>query len=199
MNTLLLILLLLSSLVTASHGQFGLPPNEIALEEQNLRQALAGPHERASLQVLTKVLILRDTTSTSDALYDLVVRFDPERYRDPRVGTYPLNFENQFIFWGKRISMYTRSSSWTSGRFYLHDISTAEEAWIFTEDARSLYRPATKRRPVSLRGWLKLIHATDPRTDLRTMSRWLRLMHKESQDQVILRLQAEKQRNSTSP
>lgn len=196
---ILLILLLISSLVTASHGQQDLPPNEIQLAEQNLQQALAGPHERAFLQVLTKVLILRDTSVDTDAIYDLVVRFDPERYRDPRVGTYPLSFENQFILWGKRISLYTRSTSWTSGRFYLHDISTANEAWIFTDDLRSLYRPATKRLPVSLRGWLKLIHAADPRTDLRTMSRWLRLMHKESRDQVIHRLQAEKQRNSTTP
>ena len=196
---ILLILLLISSLVTASHGQQDLPPNEIQLAEQNLLQVLAAPNERAFLQVLTEVRILRDTSIDTATIYDLVVRFDPDRFRNPRVGRYPLSFENQLILWGKRISLYTRSTSWTSGRFYLHDISTAEEAWISTEDLRSLYQPATKKLPVSFRGWLKLIHSADPRTDLRTMSRWLRMMHKESRDQVTRRLQAENQKNSTTP
>ena len=37
--------------------------------------------------------------------YDLVVRFDPTRYRDPHVGSYPLSIMDQFILRGKRVSL----------------------------------------------------------------------------------------------
>ena len=97
--------------------------------------------------------------------------------------------------------MYTRSTSWTSGRFFLRDISIPREAWIFSEDARALYKPPTDKLPskddASFPQWLKLIHAVEPHTDLRTMSRWLRLMHDETRDQLIRRRQAEQKKSST--
>ena len=150
-----------------------------------------GPHEKAFLEVLTEVRVLRDTTIDTAAVYDLVARFDPERYHDPSVGMYPLRFEDQFILWGKRVSLFTRSTTWTSRRFYLHDISTARQAWIFTEDTRILYKPPTRNLPPSdpsaFPRWLELIYSVDPHTPLRSMGRWLRLMHDESRDQVMAR------------
>jgi len=81
----------------------------IRLAEQNLRQVLAGPHERAFRQILTAVRILPDTLDTA-AVYDLVVHFDPQRYQNPQVGTYPLTFEDQFIIWESASPVYPRHS-----------------------------------------------------------------------------------------
>ena len=185
---------------TVAQQAYSLSAQEIQLAEQKLHQALAGPRERAFLQTLTEVRVVADTLDTA-VVYDLVVHYDPERYRDPQVGVYPLSFEDQFILWGKRVAMYTRSTSWTSGRFFLRDISIPRESWIFSEDLRTLYKSPTDRLPskddASFPQWLKLIHAAAPYTDLRTMSRWLRLMHDETRDQLIRRLQAERQRSST--
>jgi len=199
-----IVLLLILSSLTASYGQqtpVELTPAELQVAENNLRQTLAGPREKAFLQILTEVRILRDELIDTAFVYDLAVRFDPGRYHDPRVGIYPLGFEDQFILWGKRIAVYTRSTSWKSGRFFLRDISVPREAWIFTEDARTLYPPAAGNLPpadpTAFPQWRKRIYAADPRTDIRTMSRWFRLMHDESRELLIRRLQAEKQQEST--
>lgn len=196
--SLLLFFLSLAAPATAQQA-YSLTEQEIQLAEQQLLQSLAGPREPAFLQTLTQVSIVPDTLDTA-AVYDLIVHFDPERYRDPQVGIYPFSFEDQFILWGKRIAMYTRRTSWTSGRFFLRDISIPREAWIFSEDARSLSKLATDKLPAkddaSFPQWLKLIHAVDPHTDMRAMSRWLRLMHDETRDQLIRRLQAERKKSS---
>lgn len=199
MSIFILLLFMGLAAPTVAQQAHSLSDQEVQLAEQKLFQALAGPRERAFLQTLTEVRIVPDTLDIAVA-YDLVVHFDPERYRDPQVGSYPLSFEDQFILWGKRIAMYSRSTSWTSGRFFLRDISIPREAWIFSEDARALYKSPTDRLPAksdaSFPLWLKLIHAVEPYTDLRTMSRWLRLMQDETRDQLIRRLQAERQRSS---
>ena len=181
-----------------------LAPEEIRAAEHHLRLVLAGPGDGAFRQVLAGVDILRDTAQDTVLVYDLVARFDPERYRDPRVGLYPLTFEDQFIQWGRRVGVYTRSTFWRSGRFYLHDIGSSRQAWIFTADARRLHTPAGKWPPVvsqemmsavfspeilpdGLRRWLRIIQATKPGTDLRSMSRWLGLMKDESREAVLQR------------
>jgi hypothetical protein len=159
-----------------------------------LQQALAGASEPAYLQVLTSVGIVVDPNDTV-GVHDLIARYDPDRFHDPHLGIYPLTFEDQFIQWGKRIALFTRSSSWNSSRFYLHDISTGEQAWIYTWEARRLYpvRPVTYPPAASVdnrprqAAWLQLIYAADPGTDLRSMSEWLRLMRREARETVVAR------------
>ena len=102
-----------------------------------------------------------------------------------------MSFENQFIYWGRRIALYTQRTSWKSGRFYLRDISTAREAWIFTEDARLLLGSLRKKLPTDRAKWLRFVHSFTPYTDLRTMSYWLRLLRIEERELVIRRLQRE--------
>ena len=182
---ILLVLLALAVMAGTQTPAPELSPEEIQAAEQKLRLTLAGPREKAFLQVLIEVQIVRDETVDTTFVYDLMVRFDPERYRNPRVGIYPLSFEDQFILWGKRIAMYTRSTPWQSSRFYLHDIARGRQAWIFSEDARRLYsRPKVKK-----------FHEVEAATDLRRMSRWLRLMRPESREIVIQRRQEELQNN----
>ena len=111
-------------------------PVEIRIATAKLRNALAGPQEEAFVQILTEVSLVRDPLVDTVAVYDITVDYDPRRYHNARVGTYPLNFADQFILWGKRIALYTRSSNWLSGRFYLRDISNGHVAWIRTADAR---------------------------------------------------------------
>jgi hypothetical protein len=176
-----------------------LTPEELQAAEQELRATLAGPGEEAFAQVLTQVRLERDPLIDTLAVYDISIYFDPDRYRNPHLGVYPLDFADQFIAWGKRLSLYTLSSSWKSGRFYLRDISTGREAWIFTEDARLLYGPAPKKMPSTPADWLALIHAVKPHVDLRAMGYWLSLMRHENREQVIRRLQEEKQRAATFP
>lgn len=200
-----LLCLLILGLVAPVRGQQQtsvLSAEKLQIASQDLQKALAAPHEKPFLQILTEVRVLRDTTFDTTMVYDLVIRFDPTRYRNSRVGTYPLSFEDQFILWSKRASVFTRSTSWQSGRIFLHDISAPRQAWIFTEDARTLYQPPKDdqlpKSTASLPRWLRHAYAVDPRTDLRTMSRWLRLIHEESRDQLMRRLQAEKQRRASS-
>ena len=176
----------------------GLTDDEMAAASQYLAAALAGPQEHALLQVLTDARLVRDDAEDTAAVYDLVVRYDPRRYRHPMVGRYPLTFEAQFIYWGKRIGLYTRSTRWDSGRYYLHDISTGRQAWIHCLETRELYPttalqyppPANAEKPASLIPWYKLLHAAEPGTDLRSMSRWLRSMRDEPRDQVQARARA---------
>lgn len=188
--------------VLAQQQASALSEAQLQTASQNLQRALAAPHEEPFLQILTEVRVLRDTTFDTTMVYDLIVRFDPTRYRNSRVGTYPLSFEDQLILWSKRASVFTRSTSWQSGRFFLHDISIPRQAWIFTEDARTLYQPPKDdqlpKETASLPRWLRHAYAVDPRTDLRTMSRWLRLIHEESRDQLLRRLQAEKLKRASS-
>ncbi len=169
-------------------------PSDLQKAEEELRATLAGPAERAFLQILTEVRIIRDETVDTAAVYDLVVRFDPERYRDPHAGRYPLSFADQFILWGKRIARYTARTKWSSGRFYLHDISSGDQAWMFANETRNLYPPPAMKitypavvdadNTAGLRPWLKLIHQVEWGTDLRRMSRWFRLMRSETRDDV---------------
>jgi len=200
-----LLCLLICGLSAPVHGQQQASPlseAQLQVASQDLQRALAAPHEEPFLQILTQARVLRDTSFDTSLVYDLIVRFDPKLYHNDRVGTYPLSFEDQFILWSKRASVFTRSTSWQSGRFFLHDISAPRQAWIFTEDARTLYQPPKDdqlpKSTASLPRWLRHAYAVDPRTDLRTMSRWLRLIHEESRDQLLRRLQAEKQRRASS-
>ena len=190
------VLLLTLSLATVVSAQKKLDPKftpeEISLAEQDLKMVLVGPGEEAYLQIFIQASIVPDPTIDTSFVYDLILRFDPDRYASPRVGIYPLNFEDQFILWGKRIAVYTRSTSWQSGRFYLQDISSGQQAWIYTDDARRLYIPGRRKsslpqgeNPVTSSQWMKTIHAIKPGTDLRTMSRWLRLMRYQSRTAVL--------------
>ena len=175
-----------------------LSPAELDSASSYLRSAMAGPNERAYLQVLTQAVIEPDSTDTA-LVYDLIVRYDPERFHDPHLGLYPLTFEDQFIQWGKRIALLTRSTRWPSGRFYLQDMAHGHQAWIFSSEARILYPEQDKKfpGPVSFdnsarkRQWLRLIHRSLVATKLQSMTQWLRLMRREPRDIVLLRRAAE--------
>ena len=166
--------------------------------ETYLRAAMAGAHERPLLQIITDARVLPDETQDTSFVYDLLVRYDPGRYSDRHAGLYPLTFESQFILWGKRASLFTRSTRWSSGRFFLHDVSTGRHAWIWAREARDLYPatglalppPVRTTNPGTPAAWLKLIHAAEIPTDLRAMSRWLRLMREGSPAQVLAQAQA---------
>jgi len=172
-----------------------LKEEEIIAAEGFLRSALAGSRERAFLQIMTDVSIVRDDSRDTTFVYDMVVRYDPERYRARHIGFYPVSFEDQFILWAKRVGLFTRGTTWSSGRFYLHDISTSRQAWIFAADARTLYgpeglefpAPTSSDNPTGVRRWLKLIHAAPKTTGLTSMARWLRLMGDEPRDVVLRR------------
>lgn len=174
------------------YGQI-LPSGEI--EEVHLRIAqktlasnLASSDEEAFLQVFVDASIERDALIDTAVVYDLIVHYDPRRYANPRVGSYPLRFEEQLILWGKRIAAYTQSTQWTSGRFYLRDLSTGRVAWIFTADARRLSH-------------LKGRHSTRdeaPYTNIQATGEWLRAIKEESREGVVLRLQQEAQDRAQS-
>ena len=132
--------------------------------------------------MLIEASIKRDELIDTVAVYDLIVHYDPRRYANPRVGSYPLRFEEQLILWGKRIATYTKSTEWTSGRFYLRDLSTGRVAWIFTADARRLYSPPKEQ--------LAAPDAT-PYTNIQATGEWLRSFKEESREAVGLRLQQE--------
>jgi hypothetical protein len=156
---------------------------------------LARPQEQALNQVLASATVVRDELSENTAVYDLVVRYDPTRYQAPHAGAYPLGFEEQFVLWGKRVAVFTRSTSLRVGRFYLHDLSTGRQAWISADETRLLYRPMGARLPPAVPAafsrWLTLIDAIDPHTDLRRQSGWLRRLHAESREEVTERRQRE--------
>ncbi len=192
----LLIVLSLAPAVRAQQTGAELPPLELRIATTELHKALAGPQEEAFVQILTQVTLLRDPQVDSVAVYDITVDYDPRRYSNPRVGTYPLNFADQFILWGKRISLYTRRMGWLSGRFYLRDISNGHVAWIRTVDARHLYAP--EKVPSNSKRWLRFVYATPPYIDLSTMSQWLRLMRDEDREMVELRLRAEAEARANS-
>ena len=178
----------------------GAHPDSLTVEEIDslkvyLIASLAAPDERAYLQILTDVQILADPTDSS-RVYDIVVRFDPERFHSPYAGLYPLTFEDQFIQWGKRIALFTRSISPTTRRFYLHDISTGQQAWMFTAEARHLYSLPPDKTPAmaavddrgAQRRWLRLILDAPVSTELLTMGGWLRLIRRETRGNVIARI-----------
>ena len=147
-----------------------------------LRAALARTDEEAYAQILTLVEIVRDPVLNTTSVYDIIVHYDPDRYSNPRVGAYPLNFEKQFMHWGRRVALYTQRTSWSSGRFYLRDISAAHEAWILTSDARLLIRPMHKKIFSNDAKSLRQVYTLPSYTALRTISIWLRLMHPEDRE-----------------
>jgi len=147
-----------------------------------LRAALARTDEEAYAQILTLVEIVRDPVLNATSVYDIIVHYDPDRYSNPRVGAYPLNFEKQFMHWGRRVALYTQRTSWSSGRFYLRDISAAHEAWILTSDARLLIRPMYKKNSSNDAKSLRPVYSLPSYTALRTISIWLRLMHPEDRE-----------------
>ena len=159
-----------------------LDPTRLILAEKELAGLLVQSNEEAFLQVFVEASIERDELIDTVAVYDLIIHYDPRRYANPRVGSYPLRFEEQLILWGKRIATYTTGTEWASGRFYLRDLSTGRAAWIFTADARRLYSPSVGR-----------ISGPDatPYTDIQTMGKWLRSFKEESRETVSLRLQKE--------
>lgn len=194
---LLLISVLLSGESQAQETKilgYELEPEEVAGVSAALTAALVGPRERAFGQVLADARIEWDHTLQGEISYDLIVQYDPSRYHDAHAGLYPMTFENQFILWGKRIALFTRSNRWRSGRFYLHDISLGNQAWMHASETRNLYPPPTMKTtypPVvdpensaGVRAWLKLIHKVEFSTDLRLMGRWFRLMRSETRDDV---------------
>ncbi len=164
-------------------------PLYLRLAEKTLAQHLANDNEEAFLQVLTETSIVRDALIDTTVVYDLVVHYDPERYANPRVGTYPLRFEEQFVLWGKRIADYTKGTEWKSGRFYLRDLSTGRVAWIFTADTRRLYVSSKNARERE-RSWVY--------TDLETTAQWLRSMREETRAAVEIRLRQEAEERAQS-
>ena len=159
------------------------------LAEKALLADLANPNEEALLQVLIEVALARDALIDTAVVYDIIVHYDPNRYQNPRVGTYPLRFEEQLVFWGKRVAHYTKSTEWKSGRFYLRDLSTGRVAWLFTADARRLYAPSKAPRTA---------RDISPYTDLQTTGQWLRAIHEEDRDAVERRLRQEAQQRAQS-
>ncbi len=205
--TLLLIAALLSG---ESHAQEGeilgheLEPEEVEAFSAALAAAMVGPRERAFGQVLADARIEWDHTLQGEISYDLIVQYDPGRYHDSHAGLYPMTFENQFILWGKRIALFTRSNRWRAGRFYLHNISSGNQAWMHASETRNLYPPpsmnltypavADPENSAGVRAWLKLIHKVEYGTDLHRMSRWFRLMRPETRDDVQRRALEEQQK-----
>ncbi|MBI2502065.1 MAG: hypothetical protein HYW07_02395 [Candidatus Latescibacteria bacterium] len=156
---------------------------------QQVRQVLVSPREQAFAQVLVSAEVLRDPRDTS--FYDIVVRFDPERYRDPHLGRYPLTFEDQCVLWGKRLALYSRIASWKAGRFYLHDLYTGRQVWVDLATARLLSPPYGKPPAAkTFAAWLPYIHNTPRSTEPRALGTWLRLMREESRDLVIYQWRA---------
>ena len=162
--------------------------------EDDILQARDESH---AIDTLLSEEMLRRSTVDTNVVYDLVVRYDPERYRDRRIGLYPVSFEDQFIVWARRMGMYTRSTTLTSGRIYLHDVTTSRQSWIYAHDARALYSPdgvdfpppTNASDPMDAKRWLKLIHGIPKTISLATMTRWLRLIHNEPRDIVVRREQ----------
>jgi len=197
-GTLLATLLCLPFPLGAASPGPELEAEDRAGAEAYLLAAMAGAHERPFLQIITDARVLADGTQDTSFVYDLLVRYDPGRYSDRHAGLYPLTFESQFILWGKRMSLFTRSTRWNSGRFFLHDVSTGRYAWIWAREARDLYPatgitlppPVRTTNPGIPTAWLKLIHAAETSTDLRAMSRWLRLMREGSPAQVLAQARA---------
>ena len=190
-------LLISSMLISSAVGQEpvgGLTEEELKIAKESLQKALAGPKEEAYLQILVDAKIVYNPYADTASTYDLVVRYDPARYRNDRVGVYPITFEDQFILWGKRISLFTRSTAWKSGSFYLRNIRTAREAWISAEDCRRLYWPSVKKLPpigndpATFRSWLRLIYNIESGTELRTMNRWMQLLKEEPRARTMERL-----------
>jgi hypothetical protein len=177
------------SATTNAQGPIELEPLVKRLAEAELRRRLAGSTEEALVQVLTQAALSRDPMVDTVAIYDIIVHYDPKRYHNPRVGTYPLNFEDQFVLWGKRIAHFTRSSAWSSGRFYLRDISSGRIAWVFTADARHLYSPEKLPRKSQ---------NISPYTGLHATSQWLRLMREEDREMVMRRLREEASKRANS-
>ena len=154
-----------------------------------VRQVLVSPREQAFAQVLVSAEVLPDPRDTT--LHDIAVRFDPERYRDPHLGRYPLTFEDQCVLWGKRLALYTRIASWKAGRFYLHDLSTGRQIWVDLASARLLSPPYGKPPPArTFAAWLPYIHNAPRGTEPRALGAWLRLMVEESRDLVLYQWRA---------
>ena len=197
---ILRIALLIALTATQAAAQSGLilTETELRAEEMTLRAVLVGADEEAYAQILTLVDIVQDPLPDTVAMYDIIVHYDPERYSNARVGTYPLDFANQFIQWGRRVALHSQRTRWTSGRFYLRDISTAREAWILTEDARLLMGPIRNKLPDDNTRFLRLVHALPPYVDLRTMGYWLRLMHIEDRELTNYRRQQEREAEKNS-
>lgn len=171
-----------SATAEAQKAAVTLSETELQDAGTELRAALARTNEEAYAQILTLVEIVRDPVLNTTSVYDIIVHYDPDRYSNPRVGAYPLNFEKQFMHWGRRVALYTQRTSWSSGRFYLRDISAAHEAWILTSDARLLIRPIHKKTSSNDAKSLRQVYSLPSYTDLRTISAWLRLMHPEDRE-----------------
>ena len=178
----------------ALHAQtlFRLSDRQIAGIEQTLRTALVNPAETAFLQVLVDVRLRPN--DDDDSVYDIEVRYDPDRYRNPHTGTYPLSFADQFIVWGKRLTLFSYGTKWRSGHFHLRDIANGQQAWIPLEDARRLVPKPDPlpgqigTTPSDLSGtWRRLLYALTPQTDIRSMARWFRLMRRQARPNAPLK------------
>jgi len=167
---------------SAQQGPDTLSAEQLQNATSELRATLAGTNEEAYRQILTMVEIVRDPVLDTTSVYDIVIHFDPDRYTNPRVGSYPLSFDSQLIHWGRRVALFAQRTSWQSGRLYLRDISTAHEAWIRTSDARLLMGPMRKKLPFDTAQWLRFVYSLPPYVDLHSMSAWLRLIHPESRE-----------------
>jgi hypothetical protein len=188
----LLSLLLLGLLYTPILAQPSAPelsPAEIALAQQHLDAVLATAREPAFRQVLAGVAVTRDPTVDSLAIYDIAVRYDPERYNTPYNGRYPLDFSDQFIYWGKRLAIYTRSVGWRGGRFFLHNIASGRRAWISVWDTQQLY-PSGRSTPSedpNAEAWLRPYQAVDASTPIPQLGQWLSRMHQGGRDALYFR------------
>lgn len=192
------VFLLLLVLTGAARAQAPPPPAvpaaapvDTALQQvvAQVRQVLVAPREPAFAQVLVGTEVLRDPRDTS--FYDIVVRFDPERFRDPHLSRYPLTFEDQFVLWGKRLALYSQVTPWKAGRFYLHEVSSGRQAWVGLPEARLLFPAyASPPRARTFAAWLPYIHNTPRATEPRALGLWLRLMQEESRESVLYQWRA---------
>ena len=184
-----LALLLLAAGALPAPAQPELGPDELAAAARQVRALLAPPGDKAYRQVLTGVEVRRDPTVDTAAVYDIAVRYDPLRYRAPFNGRYPLAFSDQFVSWGKRLALYTRSVPWRSGRFFLHDLSGGREAWIPTWDARQLF-PGGQAPPAadsSSTAWLEPYAGVPAGTPLELLGQWLARMRPGGPDALYFR------------
>jgi len=188
----LFLLVGLSGLVRA---QPELGPDERARAEEQVRALLAPPGDKAFRQVLTGVEVRRDPTVDTAAVYDIAVRYDPQRYRAPFNGRYPLAFSDQFVHWGKRLALYSRSVPWRGGRFFLHDLSEGRQAWIALWDARQLY-PGGQAPPAAdnaTTAWLKPYTLVPAGTPLERLGQWLARMQPGGPDALYFRATTQKE------
>lgn len=120
--------------------------------EKRLFSLLAQDDEKAYKQVLKDVHIVPVSMDTVGDAYDIVVRYNPRSYSNPRLISYPVVFDDQIVLWGLRMGEYTLRSGWKSHKYHLMDVSTGRRAWMYTRDCRMLYKMMVRARGQGRKG-----------------------------------------------